>query len=691
METNRPANRLAGEKSPYLLQHRYNPVDWYSWKEEAFERARAGNKPVFLSIGYSTCHWCHVMERESFENRAIADFLNEHFVAIKVDREERPDVDNIYMAFIQAMTGQGGWPLNVFLTPDLRPFYGGTYWPPEERFGRPGFLAVLRQVRSAWEDNRDGVLAAAADMHARLEKAIRRSVSGDNALDKAALTIAGAGLKQGYDRANGGWEGAPKFPMPSRCSFLLRHGTRFGDREAVDMVLRTCDRTAAGGIHDQIGGGFHRYSVDEKWLVPHFEKMLYDNAQLLDLYLDCHLIGGGSAYAAIARGIAGYVLRDMTSAEGGFYSAEDADSEGKEGKFYCWTRDELSRLLKPEEFMAVVNRYGVTDEGNFLDHSDPAPLPNQNVLSVAGARSTAADEAILISARGKMFEERAKRIRPHRDDKVLASWNGLMMGALARASAVLGEPGYLEAAEKNAAFLKAKLWEPRGKTLYHRWRDGERDTVQLLESYAFLVSGVLELYQATLKAGHLDFAVALSEGMIGRFYDAKDGGFWQSVPDASDLILRVKEDFDGAVPSGNSVAVRALLELAAITGRAEFRAAAERSLRLFGERLTQIPQAVSNMLSGLDFMIEEPLRVVIAGNPESPDGRRLLRSAHAVYRPNKVVLGNSGAVEEFAGTLPRNGGGATAYLCAGSSCRQPTRDPEEVAEFLGRGRPPRGA
>ncbi len=682
MKANPPANRLAGEKSPYLLQHRYNPVDWYSWKEEAFEKARAGNKPIFLSVGYSTCHWCHVMERESFENQAIADFLNEHFVAIKVDREERPDVDNIYMAFIQAMTGQGGWPLNVFLTPDLRPFYGGTYWPPQEKFGRPGFLTVLRQVQSAWESDREGILAAAADMHSRLEKAIRRSVSGDSALDKAALKNAGAQFKQDYDPVNGGWEGAPKFPMPSRCSFLLRYGMRFADRDAVDMVLHTCDRMAAGGIHDQIGGGFHRYSTDEKWLVPHFEKMLYDNAQLLDLYLDCHLIGGGSAYAAIARGIAGYALRDMTSPEGGFYSAEDADSEGKEGKFYCWTRDELSRLLKPEEFKAIVNRYGVTDEGNFLDHSDPAPLPNQNVLSVADARSTAVDEAILISAGKKMFEARAKRIRPHLDDKVLASWNGLMMGALARAAAVFDEPAYLAAAEKNAAFLKSKLWEPRSKTLFHRWRDGERDTVQLLESYAFLVSGVLDLYQATLKAEHLDFAVALSEGMLERFYDAKDGGFWQSAPGASDLILRVKEDFDGAIPSGNSVAVCSLLKLAAITGRAEFRDAAERSLRLFAERLTQIPQAVSNLLSGLDFMIEEPLRVVIAGNPDSPAGRLLLRAAHAQYRPNKVILGNSGAVDEFARTLVKDGGGAIAYLCAGSSCRQPTRDPEEIARFL---------
>ena len=690
MKTNPPANRLAGEKSPYLLQHRYNPVDWYAWKDEAFERARAENKPIFLSIGYSTCHWCHVMERESFEDRAIADFLNAHFVAIKVDREERPDVDGIYMAFVQAMAGQGGWPLNVFLAPDLRPFYGGTYWPPEEKFGRPGFPTVLRQVHAAWESNRGGILAAAADIHARLERAIRRSAAGRDALDHAALKNAGAQFKQDYDQIDGGWGGSPKFPMPSRCSFLLRYGMRLDDREAVDMVLHTCDRMAAGGIHDQLGGGFHRYAVDDTWLVPHFEKMLYDNAQLLDLYLDCHLIGGGSAYAGIARDIASYVLRDMTSPEGGFYSAEDADSEGKEGKFYCWTRDELSRLLKPEEFEAVVKRYGVTEKGNFLDHSDPAPLPGQNVLGEKDTSSTAAGEVILISARKKMFEERAKRIRPHLDDKVLASWNGLMAGALARASAVLDERSYREAAEKNVAFLKSRLWDPRSKTLYHRWRDGERDAVQLLEAYAFLASGVLELYQATLKVEHLDFAVALSESMMERFYDAEDGGFWQSAPGASDLILRVKDDFDGAIPSGNSVAVCALLKLAAVTGRAEFREAAERSLRLFAERLTQIPQAVPNLLTGLDFMLEEPLRIVIAGNPDSTDGRALLRAAHAAYQSNKVVLGASGAVEEFAGALPMNGGEATAYLCAGSFCRPPTRDPKEIAGFLDRGRRPRG-
>jgi uncharacterized protein YyaL (SSP411 family) len=684
MNTNTPANRLAREKSPYLLQHRYNPVNWYPWGDEAFDRARSESKPIFLSVGYSTCHWCHVMERESFEDRTIADFLNAHFVAIKVDREERPDVDGIYVAFVQAMAGQAGWPLNVFLAPDLKPFYGGTYWPPDEKYGRPGFMTVLRRVHSAWEADRASVLAAAADIHSRLDLAIRRSGAGEGSLDEAVLKNAGAWFKQGYDRVNGGWEGAPKFPMPSRCSFLLRYGTRFGDREAVEMVLYTCDRMAAGGIHDLIGGGFHRYSTDEEWLVPHFEKMLYDNAQLLGLYLDCHAIGGGSGHAEIARDIAGYVLRDMTSPEGGFYSAEDADSEGKEGKFYCWTRDELSRFLRPEEFEAVVEAYGVTEDGNFLDHSDPAPLPKQNVLSMRDASASAARGAPLISARKRMFEERARRVRPHRDDKVLVSWNGLMAGALSRAAVLLDEPAYLEAAEKNAAFLKSKLWEPRSKTLYHRWRDGDRDTVQLLESYAFLASGMLDLYQATLKAGHLDFAVALGEGMVERFYDARDGGFWQSAPGATDLILRVKEDFDGAIPSGNSVAVCALLKLAAITGRADLREAAEKSLRLFGERMAQIPLAVPNMLSGLDLLLDEAPRVVIAGDPDSPESRMLLRAAHVPYLPNKAILGNSGAVDEFARTLPLDGGGATAYLCAGSSCRPPTRDPEEVARFLRR-------
>jgi len=674
-------NRLAREKSPYLLQHQHNPVDWFAWGDEAFEKARQENKPIFLSIGYSTCHWCHVMERESFENQQVADYLNQHFVSIKVDREERPDVDKIYMTFVQAMTGQGGWPLNVFLSPDLKPFYGGTYWPPENKSGRTSFSQVLQQVDKAWKERRDQLTGSSTELHRRLGQLTSRQNLNPLVLTTAVLRDAGGLLKEGYDRVHGGWGHAPKFPSPSHPSFLLLYGVKFKDEEAVRMVLHTCERMAAGGIYDQLGGGFSRYSVDEKWLVPHFEKMLYDNAQLLGLYLDCYLVSGEPGYADVARDIIRYVLRDMTHPEGGFYSAEDADSEGKEGKFYAWTREELSKLLTPEELNVAVKFFGITEAGNFVDHSDPNPLPNQNVLSAATTNLSPSEETALKSAKEKMFKTRSKRVRPHRDDKVLASWNGLMLGALARAGAVLGEDAYRAAAEKNVAFLKSKLWDEKSQTLYHRWRDGERDSVQLHEAYAFLLGGVIELYQSTLAPKYLEFAIALAESMLSKFYDREDGGFWQSGR-TSDLILRVKEDYDGAEPSGNSVAVMALLKLAAITDRKDFREAAEKTLRLFSDRLQQMPNAVPYLLQALNFSLEEPKRVVVAGDVTSPEAQKLVHAAHSVYQPNKVALGTAGPVESFAKTLPVKDGRPTVYLCTGTACQAPTHDPEKVKQLL---------
>jgi uncharacterized protein YyaL (SSP411 family) len=671
-------NRLAREKSPYLLQHQHNPVDWYAWGEEAFAKARREQRPIFLSIGYSTCHWCHVMERESFESPEVAAFLNGHFVSIKVDREERPDVDKIYMTFVQATTGQGGWPLNVFLTPELKPFFGGTYFPPDNRSGRPGFLQVLHEVQQVWQSRRAELADSAADILARLEQL---SVSHERlsglVLTSAVLRHAGSVCKASYDPQQGGFGGAPKFPQPSQPQFLLRYARRFHDEDAVRMVLHTCDRMAAGGIHDQLGGGFARYSVDAEWRVPHFEKMLYDNAQLATLYLDAFLVSGEARYAEVARDILDYVLRDMTHPDGGFYSAEDADSEGHEGKFYCWTRAELAKLLAPEEFKVAGRYFGITEQGNFVDHSHPEPLSNQNVLSVADPTLTGPETALLASAKSKMFAARAQRVRPLCDDKVLASWNGLMLGAMARAGAVLGEEAYRAAAEQNLAFLQARLWDAKTKTLCHRWRDGERDSVQLLEGYAFLLAGVTDLYEATLKAEHLDFAVALAESMSARFYDAENGGFWQSAAGAKDLILRVKEDYDGAEPSGNSVAILALLKLGRITDRKEFTRAAEKSLRLFANRLQQVPQAVPYMLQALDFSLEEPRRAVVAGDPGSPETRALLCAIHSVYQPNKVVLGNTGSVEPFAKALPARGG-TVVYLCTGTACQPPASDPAQI-------------
>jgi len=709
------ANRLRDALSPYLRQHADNPVDWWPWCDEAFEEARARDVPVLLSVGYAACHWCHVMAHESFEDEGTAALMNEHYVSIKVDREERPDVDKIYMTFVQATTGAGGWPMSVFLTPDLKPFYGGTYFPPEPRYGRPSFIQLVERIAELWVGRRADLEQNAEQVSAQLSQAMTKQPAVSvEALNPELIRAAGAAFKEMYDPQNGGFGRAPKFPQPSQPQFLLRYAHRFGDDAAKRMVLHTCERMAAGGINDQLGGGFARYSVDAEWLVPHFEKMLYDNAQLVQLYLDAYLVAKAESengarnpqpateFAAVARGILNYVLRDMTHPEGGFNSAEDADSEGHEGKFYCWTRAELSQLLTVEEFNVAVHYYGITEQGNFVDHSHPTPLAGQNVLSIVqpltpslspsdgervpegrvrgASESIAADEQLLASAKRKMTEVRASRIRPHLDDKILASWNGLMLGAFARAYAVLGDEAYRAAAEKNLKFIQDKLWDAESKTLYHRWRDGERDSVQLLDAYAFLLGGVVELYEATLAPGHLQFAIELAEAMLARFHDAEGGGFWQSAAGATDLILRVKDDTDGAEPSGNSVATLALLRLAAIADRDDFRTAAEGALRAGAAKLEQAPQAVPCLLQALDFWADEPDRVVITGEPATMEVQALLRGARSGFRPNLVVLGVQGPVGAMARALPT--GEAAAFVCTGQACRAPVRTAAELAALL---------
>jgi uncharacterized protein YyaL (SSP411 family) len=679
-------NRLANEKSPYLLQHAHNPVDWYPWGEEAFRKAKEEDKPILLSIGYSTCHWCHVMERESFENEEIAALMNKNFICIKLDREERPDVDKIYMTFVQAVSGGGGWPLNVILTPERKPFFGGTYFPPVSKGGQPSWPQVLEHITKLWGEKRKEINESADDTARKLAEMVNQVPEGPPAefnadTIKNALTV----FKAEFDPKDGGWGAAPKFPRPSQPLFMLRAAKRFDDKEAIDQVLHTCDMMAAGGMHDQIGGGFARYSVDAQWLVPHFEKMLYDNAQMLQLYLEAYEVSGEEErYATVARDIITYVLRDMTHPKGGFYSAEDADSEGKEGKFYCWTKKELQALLTKEEFEAVVEYFGVTEEGNFLDHSDPDALPGQNVLHIASpsATPTAETKTLVESARSKLFAVREKRVRPGLDDKILTSWNGLMLGSLARAYAALGDPSYLEAAEKNVAFIKSAMWDAEAGKLFHRWRDGERDTAQLLDTHAYLLDGLIELYEATLDSGHLEFALAVAKRMVDGFYDKEHGGFYQSADGSEDLLMRVKEDYDGAEPSGNSVACLALLKLAAITDNAEYRGMVEKTFHLFAERLTELPQAAPYLLEALDFSLQEPARVVLAGDPASETGKKLLAAAHSVYQPNKVILGTVGPVEEFAKTLKPKDADASVYLCKGTHCELPTSDPKKVAEML---------
>ena len=679
-------NRLAREMSPYLRQHQHNPVDWYAWGEAAFDLARRESKPIFLSIGYSTCHWCHVMERESFEDEQTAEILNQHFVSIKVDREERPDVDKIYMSFVQATAGQGGWPLNVFLTPQLKPFFGGTYFPPAPRQGRPAFRQILQQIARLWRDRRSELEQSARDIHTQLEKSARRDAPAESSLSLHWLDEAARSFKAEFDPRYGGFGGAPKFPRPSQPLFLLGYHARFGDPDALRMVVETCKHMAAGGIYDQLGGGFARYSVDAAWLVPHFEKMLYDNAQLAQLYLEAFLACGQTQLADTAHGIFRYVLNDMTHPEGGFYSAEDADSEGHEGKFYCWTQADILSLLSPAEASVVIRYFGITSQGNFVDHSHPQPLPNQNILSVVDPALSTTDQALLASAKAKLLHARGRRIRPHRDDKILASWNGLMLGAFARAYAILDEPAYRIAAEKNAAFLQRHLWDDSSQTLYHRWRDGERDSVQLLNAYAYLLAGLIDLYEATLNPAPLDWAQSLADSMIRRFHDAEGGGFWQSPADSSDLILRCKEDYDGAEPSGNSVATLALLKLSAITGRTDLRQIAENTLHWTTQRLAKFPQVVPHMLLALDFAISDPLRAVVVGDPSAPAARALLAACHRVHLPHKVVLGQTGPVDSFAKSLPA-APADRVYICAGNSCQPPATRPEEVRALLTSGKP----
>lgn len=678
----RPANRLSLEKSPYLLQHQYNPVHWWPWSEEAFAQAHRLDRPVMVSIGYSTCHWCHVMERESFEDVGIGEFLNAHFICIKVDREERPDVDKIYMMAAQFMGAQGGWPLNVFVTPDRQPFFAGTYFPPVPKHGRASFIQVLNQLTTVWQTRRDEVDATAQDLVSRLKGLSDGAAQGSAPKpDGEVLDNAAQACKTEYEPHHGGFGGAPKFPRPCQPRFLLRYGLLMQDREAIEMVLHTCRAMADGGIHDQIGGGFARYSVDAQWLVPHFEKMLYDNAQLIVLYLEAYLASNDPMFAEVVHSTVRYVLRDMTDPLGGFYSAEDADSEGKEGKFYCWTEAELNKLLTPEEMSFARDGLGVTSQGNFLDHSDPDPLLQQNVLSIVFPALCETKTQTLATVRGKLMAARATRVRPHRDDKVLVSWNGMMLGALAQAGVILGEKSWLEAAERNAAFVRNHLWNAKTKQLHHRWREGQRDNVQLLDAYANWLAGLIDLYEATLAPQHLEFAIEVADSMITQFQDPANGGFYQGPASADDLIFRVKDDYDGAEPAGNSVAVLALLRLSALTGRTDYGDIAAKVFLMLAERLHRLPQAVPVTLLALLFAEAPCTKIVIAS--ETLSGvEDLLHAAHSVIHPRRVVLGTTGPVAPIAREMRPPHGMPAAYVCTSSECLPPVTDPTALRAIL---------
>ena len=679
-------NRLIQEKSPYLLQHARNPVDWYPWGDEAFTKAREEQKPVFLSIGYSTCHWCHVMERESFEDPEIASLLNRWFVAIKVDREEHPDVDQVYMKAVTAMSGQGGWPLTVFLTPDLKPFFGGTYFPPRRRGSVPGMADVLPAVADAWQRRRNELDASAQRLTQALEERLAPQAAG--AVSDALLHEAFRQAQAGFDSVDGGFGGAPKFPRSHELSLLLRYWARTGRAEALAMVRTTLDALQRGGIHDQLGGGFHRYSTDERWLVPHFEKMLYDQALLARTYLEAYRITRDPAYAETARGIFGYVLRDLRDPEGGFYSAEDADSEGEEGKCYVWTKAELDAALGPEAELAA-RVYGVAPEGNFEHGRSILHLPQ---ALPAAAQAAGLDEAALRSRladiRSTLLATRARRVRPHRDDKILASWNGLMIGALAYGAATLDEPAYLKAAGQAADFVLQRM--VRDGVLLRRFRDGDARYAGTLEDYAFLCDGLLELYEAGFDPRRLAQAAELAGRMRKRFWDEQDGGFFLRGKDEEPLIVRAKELYDGATPSGNSVALLVLLRLAHLTGDQKPAKLAQQALERFAPAAAQAPAACPHFLAAVDMALGPVKEIVIAGAPAAADTQALLRAVRGRYAPRAVVLRQGGGAEgkalealaPFTARLTPLHGRAAAYVCEGFACHLPVTEPAALEQQL---------
>ena len=677
-------NRLAQETSPYLLQHQTNPVDWYPWGAEALERARTEDKPIFLSIGYSACHWCHVMEHESFEDEAIAAYLNEHFVSIKVDREERPDLDEIYMRAVQALTGQGGWPMSVFLTPDLEPFYGGTYFPPEDKYGRPGFASLLRFLQKLWTEDRARVHKQGASLTDSIQSQATADLSGElpaSVLDASLKTLASS-----FDAEWGGFTGPPKFPHATDGRLMLRHHRRTGEDVVLHMVTYTLDRMARGGIWDHLAGGFARYSTDEKWLIPHFEKMLYDNALLVPAYVDAYLVTGHERYARIARECCDWVLREMVTPEGGFASTQDADSEGVEGKFFAWTPDELAEVLGTELGNWAAAWYGVTDTGNF-EHGMSALWRHQTPNEVAQELHVdrAKLEEAMVDALKKLFDAREQRIRPGTDDKVLAAWNGLMISAFAQTWQVLGDDRYLDAARAAARYVLKEMRQDDGR-LFATARHGRAHLNAYLDDYAFMIQGLIDLYESDFDEAWLREALELNEVLTDRFEDGHNGGYFTTVKDHEKLIARLKNPHDGALPSGNAVHALSLLRLAELTGNVDIAKSAERTIRSVGLMAGRYPAAFSQLMQALDFIAVGPREVVIAGNPQSDATQELLRTVRGTFLPQRVVaLAHAGTDHELIPLCKDReaaGNSALAFVCRNYTCKLPVDTPEALRQEL---------
>jgi uncharacterized protein YyaL (SSP411 family) len=691
------SNRLIGETSPYLLQHAHNPVDWHPWGEEALQRAKEENKPILLSIGYSACHWCHVMEHESFEDEDTARLMNAHFISIKVDREERPDLDAIYMQAVQAMTGQGGWPMTVFLTPDLVPFYGGTYYPPTPRYGMPSFKQVLNGVAMAYRDRRAEVERSAQSLLTHLS---RTSVAaGDNDdLRVETLDAAHHALARAFDPVHGGFGDKPKFPPAMDLEFLLRVYHRTGWVKAWEMVDLTLRKMAQGGMYDQLGGGFHRYSVDEHWLVPHFEKMLYDNALLSRVYLHAYQASGDPLFQRIVEETLDYVLREMTSPEGGFYSTQDADSEGEEGKFFVWTPDEVDTLLGKEDGPLFRAYFDVTEAGNFERKNILHVAASlEEVAATVGATSTHLAE-VVERAKQVLFTAREKRIKPGRDEKTLTAWNGLMLASMAEAGAILKRQDYAQAAVRAAEFVLTQLRGQDGR-LFRTYKDGHSRFDGYLEDYAYLADGLLALYEATFDVRWLEAARSLVDDMLARFWDREAGGFFDTASDHADqsLIIRPKSITDNAVPSGNAVAALTLLQLAVLagpvldgTGDEIYHRHAVETLRLLSGAMAHHPRAFGYALCALDAYLTTTQEIVIVGDPQAKATQALLETVHHRYLPNKVlVLAHPDQVEALSQRIPllaartAIGGVPTAYVCQNYACRLPVTTPTALAEQLG--------
>ena len=699
-------NRLASEQSPYLLQHKDNPVDWYPWGQDAFERARRENKPIFLSIGYSTCHWCHVMEHESFENPAIADVLSRHFVSIKVDREERPDVDRVYMTFVQATTGSGGWPMSVWLTPRLEPFYGGTYFPPEARWGRPGFVEILEEIARVWREEQGKVEQSASAIIGRLQS--MRSNGAGTVPDISVLDRTVGEFASSFDSRRGGFGGAPKFPRPSELLFLLREHARTRATAPRDMVLVTLRAMALGGMRDHLGGGFHRYSVDADWRVPHFEKMLYDQAQLVLAYAEAAQVTGDRFYAEVAIDTLDYVRRDLTAPGGGFFSAEDADSvppehahekhpHKTEGSFYIWRDDEIEQILG-DNAAVFRARYGILPNGNAP--ADPqGEFTHKNLLytarsiedvaSITGRSLDGVTDA-LQTARGLLMTRRAARPRPHLDDKVLTAWNGLMIAAFARAARTLvGAAGYLQDAQRAARFVHDRLWQPSTGTLLRRYRDGSAGVDAYAEDYAYLVLGLLELFQADGDPTWLEWAMTLQTRQDELFWDANDGGWFSTTGKDESVLLRLKEDYDGAEPAASSVSVMNLLTLSHLVE--SFSEKIEPTLGIFSSRVSQSGRVVPMLLAALSAYHAGTPQLVIVGDPAAQDTNSLYEVVRHRYRPTTIVvpvvpqsLDKTAALLPWIAGMKMVDGRATAYLCRDFTCESPTTEAGELARLLDR-------